>query len=63
MRLGLIRACMCAHGEKSAKSEGNEYFFRLQVDEMNKNMLSKMGVKLATGVYMGKDFLDIGIIV
>ena len=41
------------------KSEGNGFFFRLQVNEMNEEMSFKMGAKFAASFYMGKNFLNI----
>ena len=48
-RLGLNHARMCVF-----KSEGNGFFFRLQVNDMNEKMSFKIGVKFAALFDMGK---------
>ena len=53
-RQSLNHAHMCV-----AKTEGNGFFFQLQVSEMNEKMSFKVRVKIAASFYMGKNFLDI----
>ena len=53
-RLGLNRARMCV-----SKSEGNGFFFWLQVNELNEKMSFKMGVNFAVSFYMGKKLSDV----
>ena len=53
-QLNLNHACVFV-----SKSEGNRFFFRLQVNEMNEKVSFKMGVKFAASFYMGKNFLDV----
>ena len=42
-----------------SKSEGNGFFLRLQVNEMNEKMSFKKGVKFAASFHMGKNYLDV----
>ena len=42
-----------------SKREGNEFFFRLQVNQMNEKMSFIMGVIFAASFIMGKNFLNV----
>ena len=42
-----------------SKSEGNGFFFQVQVNQMNEKMSFKMSVKFAVSFYIGKNFLDV----